>query len=162
VVIERVIAVVDRTPITLWELHRRLAPQLATLSRSKPVTAVKERSLAAALLEQLIDERIVALRAAELGLAVGEQEVDRAAALVAEQSRISVEQLYAHALSDAYLDRERYRDELRRQLLTARVLQIELANAPKHGSSAERMQISQSRFMKAERKRLRVRVLVSW
>lgn len=121
VLLDAVLARVNGQPITLSSLRprlRQLERQLAGAPSLK--RAVEVGPARRALLERAIDERLIAARARQLSVDVGEAEIDAAIAGLARQNGIPVDELLALAVGAGLGERD-YRDEVRRQLLEQRV-----------------------------------------
>lgn len=116
--IERIVAVVDRTPITLSEVRARALPieRKAELQRDPPPDVAR---LHRELIEHMVEERLIAEDAQARHLEATNDEIDRAAQAMA-QGGLTVEALYAGATRELGLSREAYRDEIRRQILDAK------------------------------------------
>jgi peptidyl-prolyl cis-trans isomerase SurA len=98
--LDRIVAVVDRGIITLSEVRARARIRGAAQAE---------------VLQQIIDERLIALEAAPY-IVVADDEIDRGIAELAKSNQITVEQLYAE-VERVGMTRDGYREEVRRQLL---------------------------------------------
>ncbi|MCX7897365.1 MAG: peptidylprolyl isomerase [Rhodocyclaceae bacterium] len=122
--IDRVIAVVNDEAITAGELKHRLQEverQFSARGGQLPAREVLEKQL----LERLIVERIQLQYAREIGLTVGEAEVDAALARIAANNRMSVAELRA-ALNADGIDWRRFREEIRNEMVIARLKEREV------------------------------------
>lgn len=122
-VVERVVAVVADEPILLSELRERAVPLLMRIEASVPAGA--QRAAAASemyreLLRTLIDEQLIARAASAARVAVTPAEIDAALAEVGKSNHLTLPALLA-AAAEQGLSEEAYRDELRRQLLSAKL-----------------------------------------
>ncbi|HEY8078782.1 MAG TPA: SurA N-terminal domain-containing protein [Labilithrix sp.] len=125
-VVERVAAVVGDRPILLSELRLRARPYLQRIARESPDAAQRaaaESVMYAELLDRLIDERLVAQAADRAHIAVAPEEIDRAIGEVAAQNRITPRELLADATRQGLTESE-YREEIRRQLLEGKLVQL--------------------------------------
>ncbi|MBI5536782.1 MAG: SurA N-terminal domain-containing protein [Deltaproteobacteria bacterium] len=126
-VIDRVVAVVDHDPILLSELRSRAKPFAKQIEAAFPKDAAKrivaEEQMTRELLGKMIDERLVAAEARLSELSVSAAEVDAALRNIASTQSITVPQLL-EAARDAGLHEPEYREELRRQVLEGKVLQL--------------------------------------
>jgi peptidyl-prolyl cis-trans isomerase SurA len=123
IVVERIVAVVGDRALLLSDLEQRLRPRLLQFYRNVPEAASRTALLAQLrreLLEAMVDEVLEAQFAARQGLAVSASELENAVELQARQNSITVSELYDEVKANA-LSPEEYRDELRRQLLSAKV-----------------------------------------
>jgi peptidyl-prolyl cis-trans isomerase SurA len=137
VVVERVVAVVGERPILLSELRHRARPRL-TLVAMRAVEqgmapegipmqlAASEPKAMKETLDEIIDERLMEQQADKAHLAVSVDEVDRGVKSKAQQLGIAEKDLWARARSQGYTDQD-YRDEVRRQILEGKLLQLRLA-----------------------------------
>lgn len=127
-VIERVIAVVGDKAILLSDLRRRARPfeqqieasELPPPSRMSALTQL-HRDLA----ERLVDEELQARAASRSNISVESQEIDDAVARVASQNSLAPEELYEEAQRTG-MSRTDYRQEIRRQLLEAKILNLRM------------------------------------
>jgi peptidyl-prolyl cis-trans isomerase SurA len=125
---ERVAAVVNGQPIALSDVLDRIQPELQRLAQSGLPAAELSRRRAEWLkktLEQLIDERLVETEARELGVEVGDDEVQRQVEALAKQNNMEV-QAFREAIVAQGMDYEQLRDTLRRQALQFRLLQFKV------------------------------------
>lgn len=119
-----IVAVVNSEPITNQQVSaevERIRQQLAAQRRPQP----EPRELARQVLNQLINERAQLQLARELGLKVDEPSIDQAEQNIASQNQLSVEQL-RRQLEREGLDPQKFRDQLRDQLLLTRLREREV------------------------------------
>jgi peptidyl-prolyl cis-trans isomerase SurA len=141
-VIDRIVAVVNNKLVLLSELRARCKPYAKQIQASYPSPAeigkrvMAEEQMRKQLVDKLIDELLVAQEADKAGIAVTAAEVDGAMQNVASGQHITVAQLVAAAL-DAGMPEKEYREELRRQLLEGKMLQLRLSREPVVSSQAE-------------------------
>lgn len=124
VVVERVVAVVGHEAIFSTELAARMKPitkQLEGRVPEGPQRAAATEQATRALLDQLIDERLIAAAADMAKISVSREEVDRALEAVASSQKLTLAELL-RAASDQGLSEAEYRAELRRQLLEGKLL----------------------------------------
>lgn len=121
-VVNRVVASVDREPITWFELMRRATPLLPQVEQVPEADREKAREqLMRQLLDKLIAERLIAMRAQELGLTIFDDAVDRALESIAQRVKRTVPEVLGELRKIGYSEAE-YREEIRLQLLEVRVL----------------------------------------
>jgi len=137
VVVERVVAVVGERPILLSELRHRARPRLtlvalraieqgiATENIPTQLAAAEPKTMKETL-DEIIDERLMEQQADKAHLAVSVEEVDRGIHGKAQQLGVSEKDLWVRAHGQGYTDQD-YRDEVRRQLLEGKLLQLRLA-----------------------------------
>src|SRR5580692_6819695 len=137
VVVERVVAVVGERPILLSELRHRARPRLTlvalrALEQGMPTENLPTQLAAAEpkamvdTLNEIIDERLMEQQADKAHLSVSVEEVDRGIHSKAQQLGIAEKDLWARARNQGYTDQD-YRDEVRRQILEGKLLQLRLA-----------------------------------
>lgn len=136
-VVNRILAVVDDEPITLVELSKRLVPHLRSLAqvpeKERPAATLQ---LHKEVLDQMIEERLIELKADELRIRVERSEVDSALKLVAERQKLDVEGLLSAAKDLGYTETS-YREEMSHAILRAKVLRFEVwEKLPKDASGA--------------------------
>lgn len=124
-VVERIVAVVGDRAILMSELRTRATPYMA---RAKELPSESHRAAAITqlhkqLIQQLVDEELISRAARRAKIIISEQDVTSALERVAKQNNISVERLLEEAHNSGMQDGQ-YRDELRRQLLEARLLSL--------------------------------------
>jgi peptidyl-prolyl cis-trans isomerase SurA len=130
-IIERVVAVVGDSPILYSELQQRSRPFmlkiLATVPSFQQKVAIGE--MQKELLGKLVDERVVAIAADKLGVAVGTKEVDDSIKLKAADLKMNVGQLLAEAAGQGLSELD-YREEVRRELLFSKMLETRMRARP--------------------------------
>lgn len=125
-IVERVVAVVGERPILLSELRQRARPHLyriAMSTQNPSQQAAAESELFRELLTRLIDERLEEQAADKARLTVTPEEVDNGIRQVAAQARLDPKQLVAEAMRQG-LSEQDYRDEIRRQVLEGKLIQL--------------------------------------
>ncbi|GKT26635.1 peptidylprolyl isomerase [Acidovorax sp. SUPP3334] len=114
-----IVAVVNTAPITNNEVQARVArieQQLATQGGERPPRDVVAREV----LERVINEKIQVQMANESGIKVDDIAVSQAEQSVARQNNVSLEEMQRRLAIDG-ISKERFRDELRNQLLVQRL-----------------------------------------
>lgn len=112
-----IVAVVNSEPITNNQVRQRaerVAQQMAGQALPPPSAMAKE------VLERLIMEKVQVQLAESSGIKVDDWAVDQAAENVARQNSVSTDEMYRRLAADG-ISRERFREELRNQLLALRV-----------------------------------------
>jgi peptidyl-prolyl cis-trans isomerase SurA len=124
-----IVAVVNSEPITNNEVRSRMArfeQQLAQQGQALP----PRTEFARQVLERLISEKAQLQLARELGIKVEEATVDLAEQNVARQNQLEVAELRRRLAADG-LTLDRFREELRNQLLITRLRERELESRVK-------------------------------
>jgi peptidyl-prolyl cis-trans isomerase SurA len=119
-----IVAVVNSEPITNRQVSaevERIRRQLAAQRRPVPDLLV----LSQQVLEQLINDRAQMQLAKDTGLRIDDPSVDQAEQSVARQNQLSVEQLRQQLGIDG-IDPQRFREQLREQLLLTRLREREV------------------------------------
>lgn len=114
-----IVAVVNSEPITNNEVRQRterVVQQIASQGGKVP----PQELLAKEVLERLILEKIQVQQAKETGIKVDDYAVNQAEQSVARQNSISVDEMHRRLAADG-ISKERFREELRNQLLALRL-----------------------------------------
>jgi peptidyl-prolyl cis-trans isomerase SurA len=125
-IIERVVAVVGERPILLSELRHRARPfqyRVLATTQGAAQQAAAESEMYRDLLNRMIDDRLEEQAADKAHLAVSSDDVDAALRNIANAARISVRDLVGEAKKQG-LSEQDYRDEIRRQLLEGKLVQL--------------------------------------
>jgi peptidyl-prolyl cis-trans isomerase SurA len=121
-----IVAVVNQELVTASELQQRLARVREEAARNRtplpPPGALRKQ-----VLDALIDERVLVTTARDSGLRVDEPEIDRAVANVAQQNQLTMAQLRERLRQDG-INYNKFRDNIRDQLLVERVREREVTN----------------------------------
>jgi peptidyl-prolyl cis-trans isomerase SurA len=125
-IVERVVAVVGERPILLSELRQRARPHLVRIAMSTQNAtqqAAAETEMFRELLNRLIEERLEDQAADKAHLSVTSEEVDNGIRQVAAQAGLDPKLLVAEAKRQG-LSEQDYRDEIRRQVLEGKLIQL--------------------------------------
>lgn len=124
--LDRIAAVVGEEPIFLSEVRRRARPHFYRIDfmggDSKERDAAKEKALRDTT-ERMIDERLEAAEALKLSLTVNEAEIESGITQVLAQAKMSKADLLAEVKKQGMTEGE-YRDEIRRQILEGKLVQL--------------------------------------
>jgi peptidyl-prolyl cis-trans isomerase SurA len=126
VVVERVVAVIGDRPILLSELRARAKPFLFEIAKKMPPGAQQnaaESQIFKELLEKMIDDELEGQAADKAKIAVTADEVDAALKNIATAQGLGMSDLVRNAQRSGLTEQD-YRDELRRQLLEGKMLQL--------------------------------------
>ena len=130
--VERVVAVIDDEPLFASEVRQRTQPFIVRIREQndgKPKPKEEAQALQA-MLERMIEERLIARHAAEKLIAVDSKQVDEALERIAKLGNKTVEALLDEVLESTGLDAAAYRAEIRRQILEGKVLLVEAGTPP--------------------------------
>lgn len=133
VVVDRIVAVVDREPILLSEVAKRaepLVPQARALAKSKAAADEVRPRVYREALETMIDERLVAHHAVEQGIRVDKSETDRALKSIAHDNQMTPTELLAEADKQMGMTAEAYVAALAQQILMWKAVRQEIENVP--------------------------------
>jgi len=125
-IVERIVAVVGERPILLSELRHRARPHLYRIAASTPNAtqqAAQESEMFRELLNRMIDERLEETAADKAHVSVSPEEVDNGIRQVAAQTKLSPAQVVGEAKKQG-LSEQDYRDEIRRQVLEGKLIQL--------------------------------------
>ena len=136
IIVERIVAIVGERPILLSELRHRAKPALTlvalrAMQENVPsdniptLIAAAEPKAMKETLDEIIDERLMEQQADKAHLSVSVDEVDRGIHQKAQQIGVSDKELWTRAKTQGYTEQD-YRDEVRRQLLEGKLLQLRL------------------------------------
>lgn len=120
-VISKIAAVVNEDIITTHQLEKEVSAQLAADPRGRALADAEHQQLRQQVLTDMVEDALVRQRVRELGLRVGEEEVDAAIDDVVKQNQISREQLI-RALQAQGMSYSEYREKLRQQILRFKLI----------------------------------------
>jgi peptidyl-prolyl cis-trans isomerase SurA len=124
--VDRIVAVVNSEVITQYELQSRVRDSLRELARrgtAPPESAELERQV----LERMITERVQLQLARESAIRVDELDLDRTVARIAEANKMSLAEFRKVFEKDG-IPFERFREELRNEVLLQRLREREVDN----------------------------------
>ncbi|MDB5902878.1 MAG: PpiC-type peptidyl-prolyl cis-trans isomerase [Betaproteobacteria bacterium] len=126
VVLDRIVAIVNDEAITARELDERARialKQLAQQGTAPPPRAVVEKQL----LERMIGDRVQVQFAKESGVRVDDAELERAIGRIAEQNKISLQNLRETLERDG-VPYAKFREDIRAEILMSRLREREVDN----------------------------------
>jgi len=115
--VDRVAAVVNNEIITLSEVEKRAAPELARVDQDSPGPdrAQKRAATLKKVLDTMIDEKLVDNELKELKVSIGDKEVDAAIEEVKKSYNLNDEQLQQAVTREGYTMAD-YREQMRKQI----------------------------------------------
>lgn len=119
-----IVALVNSEPVTNNEVRQRLL-RVEQQYTQRGVALPPREVLAPQVLEQLVTERAQLQRAAELGIRVDEAALAQAEMTIAAQNQLDLEEFRRRVAADG-MDINRFRNELRNQLLLQRLQEREV------------------------------------
>jgi peptidyl-prolyl cis-trans isomerase SurA len=155
--VERVVAVVADKAILLSDLQQRARPFQLQIYANVPEGASRNVALSRLykdLLERLVDEELQGREAVRANITVSAQEIQGAIDRVAKQNEVSVDQVYEEAQKTG-MSLQEYRQEIRRQLLDAKMLNLRVQGRMR--ISEDDMRGTYRRLQQEERRRLEFR-----
>lgn len=153
-VVERVVAVVGDKAILLSELRERALPFMAQINNRVPEGASRAAAVSQLyqqLIQRLVDEELQQRAAAKSNISVTTEEIDSAIQRLAQQNDVTPDELYEEAQRSG-LSAADYRQELRRQLLDAKLLNLRIQGRLR--ISEDDMRSAYRRFAEEERRSL--------
>ncbi len=126
VVLDRIVAVVNNEVITRADLDLRLRAathQLKQQGTSPPPREILEKQI----LDRLITDQVQLQLAKETGLRVDDTELDRAIQRIAQENKLTLEQLRATLEKDG-VPFPRFREDIRNEIVLSRLRQREVDN----------------------------------
>ncbi|MGC4066181.1 MAG: SurA N-terminal domain-containing protein [Polyangiaceae bacterium] len=125
-VVERIVAVVGDRPILMSDLRARARPYLSRIQQELPTESHRAAAITQLhkqLIQQLVDEELIARAARRAKIVISEEDIAAALERVAKQNNITLARLLEEAASSGMTELQ-YREELRRQILEARMLNL--------------------------------------
>jgi peptidyl-prolyl cis-trans isomerase SurA len=127
-VVERVVAVVGEQAVLLSQLRERARPFLTRLDQ-QPTDAAQRAAatsqLYAQLIQRLVEEELEQKAANRANITVTAREIDDALGRIAQQNGVTVDRVIEEATKSG-LTEQSYRQEVRRQLLEAKLLNLRI------------------------------------
>jgi len=136
-IVERIVAIVGERAILLSDLRLRSRPFLTRAYDQYPEgpqRAAATSQIYKVVLDRMVEEELEDEAARRAGITVTSEEVDQALERVAIQNGLSPAVILAEAQSSG-MTTEQYRDELRRQVLQAKIGNVRLQSRVKIGES---------------------------
>ncbi len=124
--LDRVVAVVDREVITYGELQNRITIVLGQLEKQNVARPPKE-ALEKQVLERLISDRLQLQLAAQTGLRVDDNQLDKTMERIAEQNKLSLSE-FRQALERDGISFRKFREDMRSEIILARLREREVDN----------------------------------
>ncbi len=126
-VVDRCVAVVNDDIITLSEVNELGKPLFQRVAEEAPPDQLAEalRQARQTVINKLIEKKLLAQEAKKLHIQVTDKEVNEALARILEKNHTSREQ-FRKELAAMGMDEQRYKDDLRDQILSSRVVNYEV------------------------------------
>ncbi len=133
VLIDRIVAIVNKDVITQRDLEERVAlvtSQLKRQNTSLPAADVLERQV----LERMITDRVQVQFALETGVRIDDLQLDRTVGMIAEQNRMSLAD-FRRALEREGVPFDKFREDIRREIMISRLKEREVDSKIQIGDS---------------------------
>ena len=127
-VVERVVAVIGDRAILLSDLKVRAQPFLVQVTQTVQPGAQRSAAISQVykgVLDKIVDEELEERAAIQAKITITSKEIDEAIGRVAAQNQITPQKLLSEAARTGVTEAQ-YRDELRRQLLQAKLVNVRL------------------------------------
>jgi peptidyl-prolyl cis-trans isomerase SurA len=157
-VVERVVAVIGDRAILLSDLKSRAQPFLIQVTQGVPPGAQRNAAISQVykgVLDKIVDEELEERAAIQAKITITSKEIDEAIARVAQQNQIAPQKLLSEAAKTG-INEQQYRDELRRQLLQAKLVNVRLQGRIR--VTDEDLKVAYRKLVFEERQRLGLRV----
>jgi len=157
-VVERVVAVIGDRAILLSDLKSRAQPFLVQVTQTVPPGAQRNAAISQVykgVLDKIVDEELEERAAIQAKITITSKEIDEAVARVAQQNQITPQKLIAEAAKTGITEQQ-YRDELRRQLLQAKLVNVRLQGRIR--VTDEDLKVAYRKLVQEERQRLTLHV----
>ncbi|HYP97993.1 MAG TPA: peptidylprolyl isomerase [Polyangiaceae bacterium] len=157
-VVERVVAVIGDRAILLSDLKARAQPFLVQVTQGVQPGAQRSAAISQVykgVLDKIVDEELEERVAIQAKVTVTSKEIDDAVARVAAQNQIPVSKLLAEAAKTGVTEPQ-YRDELRRQLLQAKLVNVRLQGRIR--VTEEDLKLAYRKIVLEERQKLSAKV----
>ncbi|RYZ09159.1 MAG: peptidylprolyl isomerase [Myxococcales bacterium] len=159
-VVERIVATVGERAILLSDLRRRAEPFMLQVQQTVPSGAQRNAAISQvykAVLQKIVDEELMEKAALQAKVTITATEIDEALKRVAQQNKLTVEQVVSEA-ERAGMPQAKYREELRRQLLEAKLMNVRLQGRIR--ITEEDLRAAYQKIEQEERGQLGVRLAV--
>ncbi|WP_437678386.1 SurA N-terminal domain-containing protein [Sorangium sp. So ce131] len=154
VVSERIVAVVGDRAILLSDLRQRARPFLLQIQAKVPPgaqQAAAESQLFRELIQKMVDEELEGQAAERANIRVTSDEIESAFRNIAAAEQTTVEELFRLARTSSGLTEQEYRDEIRRQILEGKMLQLRVRGRMR--LTEQDVQSTFARLVREERRR---------
>jgi len=122
--IDRIVAIVDQTVVTEQELESRIKTVTAQLAK-QGVELPEESVLRKQILERLISDTLQLQYAAQTGLKVDDNQLDKTIERIAEQNQMTLTE-FSEALSKEGISMVKFRSDMRNEITIARLREREI------------------------------------
>lgn len=154
-IVERVVAIVGDRPILLSDVHQRTVPFHKTLPPGPAERATALSALFSQMLDKMVEEELIAKAAQKAQVQVTREEIDAAMERVAKGNGVEVEALLLEVEASG-ISRTHYRNEIRRQLTDAKVVNLRLQGRLRVSEDEARREYDS--LVEQERQQLTMRV----
>lgn len=151
-VINAIAAIVNDEIITLHEINREAQPALRDADQKSPLDDTGRSKIRHAVLDQLVEKKLIEQKARELNIKIGDEEIRQAIDDVKRQNKIPSQEALVGALAAQGLTFDQYRDQLRDQLERLRLVSMEVRSKIQVGESEmrENYEANQAKYTEEE------------
>ncbi len=132
--LDRLVAIVNTEPVTLFELQRAAAPNLARVLRETRDPAERDQKLKAVIqeaLEQLVDDILVYEQADDMDLTASPEKIDEHIRKIREGNGWTEDELAAELSKLGFVSIADYRRHTEREMLKSQVISIKVVSRVK-------------------------------
>lgn len=133
-IVDRLVAIVNSEPVTLFELQRAAAPMVAQVLRSTRDPAEQERRLKAVIeeaLDGLVDDILVYGQAQQMSLTIAPERIDSHIARIRDGNGWTDDELAGELAKLGFASLADYRRHTEREMLKSQVIGIKVASRVK-------------------------------
>lgn len=126
-IVDRVVAVVNEDVITLSEVNEEGKPLFQRVAEQAPASELPEalKQVRQTVIDKLIEKKIMLQEAKKADISVSEEEIDRAFELILKRNNTTRQQ-FRNELAVMGLTEEQYRENLRNQVLSSKLVSYEV------------------------------------
>ncbi len=157
-VVERVVAVIGDRAILLSDLKSRAQPFLVQVTQTVQPGAQRSAAISQVykgVLDKIVDEELEERAAIQAKITITSKEIDDAIGRVAAQNQLTPQKLLSEAARTGVTEAQ-YRDELRRQLLQAKLVNVRLQGRIR--VTDDDLRLAYHKLVQEERSKLDLRV----
>jgi len=133
-IVDRLVAIVNSEPVTLFELQRAAAPMVQQVLRTARDPAERDKALKAAIeeaLDSLVDDILVYAQSLQMSLTIAPDRVDAHIAKIRDANGWTDEDLAAELTKLGFASVSDYRRHTEREMLKSQVIGIKVASRVK-------------------------------
>lgn len=126
-IVDRVVAVVNDEVITLSEVNEEGKALFQRVAEQAPASELPEalKQIRQSVIDKLIEKKLMQQEAKKANISVSDEEIDRAYQLILKRNNVSPQQ-FRNQLATMGLTDEQYRDNLKSQVLSSKLVSLEV------------------------------------